>query len=84
MTGASTSSSGFARRPAGTGNLARETQRARDRLDELRSDLAALKRAAAEQPGAALVELDLLRAMTALGHADQALKRAHRHVRLEQ
>lgn len=80
------SAAGFARRPAGGGDLelAGELQDARDRLAQLRPRLGRLQTASKRQRGAGLVELDIGRALAALGTADLALARAHRHANLEE
>jgi len=80
------SAGGFAQRPAGASpvSFAGRIRTQHERVDELRRELGWIKAQAAEaHRGGGLVELDLLRAMTALGAAGLALDRAERHAELE-
>lgn len=76
----------FAQRPAGAlpnAELAGDLRAAHDRLDELRRELGQLRARAADTYHAGLVELDIGRALTALGAARLALDRGRRHAELE-
>jgi hypothetical protein len=63
--------------------VAAQIERALDQIDELRYQLGRTRREALDLQGNDLVEIDLRRALTALGDADLALKRGQRHVGLE-
>jgi hypothetical protein len=64
--------------------VAAQIDRALDQIDELRYQLGRARSEAGDLQGSSgLVELDLRRALTALGAADLALKRAQRNVGLE-
>ena len=78
-------SAGFARLPAGADpyKVAARIAVQQQRLQELRHELGEVKAFTGELAGRSLVELDLLRALTALGAAGLALERARRHAELE-
>jgi hypothetical protein len=74
----------FGRRPAGAPDLTADLETAREIVAQLRRELGELRTVAAVRRGGGLVGLDIARAQIALGSADVALERAHRHAGLEE
>lgn len=78
--------SGFAQRPAGAAlELAGKLDAAAAVVDDLRHELGELADAAGEDRGrgSQLVQLDVTRALVALGAAGLAIDRGRKHARLE-